>query len=257
MFRNLVYKVLILNPGNQKITFCTEKWADMTPVEQGRHCAVCDRCVVDFSEKSTLEVLHTLTFSKEKICGHFRPDHFSLPEKKPKKSRHHLTLAALFPILLGGANTLQAQQPIVTPTEQHPFGTNTPIADQREAKKAPHQAAKSQFKGLVLDETGEPMIFCSVSIEGTKTGTSTDFDGHFTLDLDWANLPDTIRVGFYYVGYEPVQIELTATSPRYQTISMHSNTMLEEIVTIGIVVELTFWHKVTMPFRRLWRRIRW
>ncbi len=252
--------MLSLNPGNQKISFCTEKWAEMTPVEQGRHCAVCDRCVVDFSEKSTLEVLHTLTFSEERICGRFRPDHFHPLEGKPKKSKHHWTLAALFPMLLGGASAVQAQHPMITPTEQHPFGENTQIPDQREAQKAPVQVPKGQFKGLVLDEMGEPMILCSVLIEGTKTGVYTDLDGQFTLDLDWANLPDTIRIGFYYVGYEPMQIELTEESVQQQMINMQPfELVMDEVIVLGLyhpVVEATFWQKVTNPFRRLWWRLR-
>ncbi|MDE5934736.1 MAG: carboxypeptidase-like regulatory domain-containing protein, partial [Muribaculaceae bacterium] len=37
--------------------------------------------------------------------------------------------------------------------------------------------------GTVLDETGEPLIGATVKVEGTTLGTSTDFDGHFSLNI--------------------------------------------------------------------------
>lgn len=36
-------------------------------------------------------------------------------------------------------------------------------------------------EGQVKDTKGEPLIGASVMIEGTSTGTITDFDGHFSI----------------------------------------------------------------------------
>ncbi|MEE3445859.1 MAG: carboxypeptidase-like regulatory domain-containing protein, partial [Prevotella sp.] len=42
------------------------------------------------------------------------------------------------------------------------------------------------IKGLVVDNTGEPVIGASVIVVGAKTttGTVTDFDGNFTLKVN-------------------------------------------------------------------------
>ena len=53
-----------------------------------------------------------------------------------------------------------------------------------------------KVSGIVLDETGEPLIGVSVLIEGTSSGTITDFDGKFILDVQ----PKSTLV-ISYVGY--------------------------------------------------------
>ena len=37
--------------------------------------------------------------------------------------------------------------------------------------------------GTIIDETGEPMIGVSVLVQGTTTGTVTDLDGKFVLEV--------------------------------------------------------------------------
>ena len=45
------------------------------------------------------------------------------------------------------------------------------------APKAVQQVGKRQIKGMVTDETGEPLIGVSVLVQGTTMGTITDIDG--------------------------------------------------------------------------------
>jgi len=54
------------------------------------------------------------------------------------------------------------------------------------------------FKGVVLDETEQPVIGASVKVVGTTVGTITDLDGNFTL-----NVPDGKEVEISYIGYLP------------------------------------------------------
>ena len=52
---------------------CAESWAAMTSAGTGRHCASCEKTVVDFSQKSTAEILAYLTQpGYENACGRFR-----------------------------------------------------------------------------------------------------------------------------------------------------------------------------------------
>jgi hypothetical protein len=53
---------------------CHEDWKAMTPNEQGRHCNVCCKTVVDFTSMNDEEVKHFF-FNKKKeesVCGRFR-----------------------------------------------------------------------------------------------------------------------------------------------------------------------------------------
>lgn len=52
---------------------CPEKWDGMTPDEQGRFCGKCSKIVIDFTKKTTQEIVDFLTARKdEDICGKLR-----------------------------------------------------------------------------------------------------------------------------------------------------------------------------------------
>jgi len=51
---------------------CHENWDKMTPNEQGRHCNVCVKTVVDFTNMEAREIKSFFEEKKgEKVCGHF------------------------------------------------------------------------------------------------------------------------------------------------------------------------------------------
>jgi hypothetical protein len=59
----------------------------------------------------------------------------------------------------------------------------------------------TKVKGVIMDaETKEPLPFVNVSFVGTTVGTTTDFDGKYSMSSQWAS--DQIRVS--YVGYDDV-----------------------------------------------------
>ena len=66
-------------------------------------------------------------------------------------------------------------------------------------------AQQINVKGLVKDATGEPIIGANVIVKGTTTGTITDFDGRFQLDV---NRGSTLI--FSFVGYQPQELQATA-----------------------------------------------
>ena len=60
------------------------------------------------------------------------------------------------------------------------------------------------IKGLVQDKDfQEPLPFANVLIEGSTEGTTTDFDGLYTLELS----EGTYTLIFSFVGYESVRVE--------------------------------------------------
>lgn len=50
---------------------CLENWADMSQTEQGAFCAVCQKEVIDFSDKTSSEIAAFFSQKKEKTCGRF------------------------------------------------------------------------------------------------------------------------------------------------------------------------------------------
>jgi outer membrane receptor protein involved in Fe transport len=61
--------------------------------------------------------------------------------------------------------------------------------------------------GTVTDAGGEPVIGANLVIKGTGIGTTTDFDGNFSLDTKGQKLPFTLEVSF--IGYATKTIEIS------------------------------------------------
>ncbi len=58
---------------------CHEDWNQMTPEERGRFCSVCQKTVLDFSEKTKEEILEFIQAHRhEKLCGRFRSDQLAV-----------------------------------------------------------------------------------------------------------------------------------------------------------------------------------
>lgn len=70
-------------------------------------------------------------------------------------------------------------------------------------------AQTTHIKGLVLEESGQPLQFVSVSIKGTNIGTTTNNEGKFEL----YNIPiGTVNVQASIVGYKMATKTLNLTS---------------------------------------------
>jgi len=62
-----------------------------------------------------------------------------------------------------------------------------------------HAAAQKQIQGRVLDgETGDALPFVTIVFAGTHIGTTTDFDGMYTIDAD----VDADSIQAIYIGYD-------------------------------------------------------
>ena len=88
--------------------------------------------------------------------------------------------------------------------------------------------AKAQtVTGTVTDESG-PLPGATVSIKGTSTGTTTDFDGNYTIN----NVPADATLMYSFVGYVTQEVKVSGR----ETIDVNLETdasELEEIVLIG------------------------
>jgi TonB-linked SusC/RagA family outer membrane protein len=84
------------------------------------------------------------------------------------------------------------------------------------------------ISGTVTDaDNGDPLIGASILVTGTSTGTVTDFDGNFTL-----NLPDGAEsLTISYTGYSTQTIPLTGQSTI--NVALTSGELLEEVVVVG------------------------
>ena len=70
-------------------------------------------------------------------------------------------------------------------------------------------AQTADLRGFVYDkETGEPIIFCNVILEGTTIGASTDVNGFFSI----TNIPIGNHTVFItYIGYDTLIENISQT----------------------------------------------
>ena len=90
-------------------------------------------------------------------------------------------------------------------------------------------AQSGKASGVVVDETGEPMVGVSVIVKGKAGGVNTDIDGKFSIA---ANPGQTILLS--YVGYTPVEVKYTG-QPLNITMQPSATNLDEVVVTaLGI-----------------------
>ena len=71
-------------------TPCHESWANMQPADKGRHCAACQKTVVDFTGMSDTEIIRYMSKAGPHVCGRLTPGQMNrplIPLTPPQKNK--------------------------------------------------------------------------------------------------------------------------------------------------------------------------
>lgn len=104
-------------------TPCHENWANMQPSEKGRHCAACQKTVVDFTAMSDPEIIRYLSKAGSNVCGRLAPDQVNrplIPLTPPQQNR-----LPGWPLLLTGI--------LLTHNESNPYQQGKPVTYEQPA----------------------------------------------------------------------------------------------------------------------------
>ena len=88
-------------------------------------------------------------------------------------------------------------------------------------------AAPKTVKGVVVDQTNQPVIGASVQVNGTTIGVVTDIDGTYEL----ANVPDNAVITFSFIGMKSKEVKVTDSVLNVQLVDDLQK--LDEVVVIG------------------------
>lgn len=88
------------------------------------------------------------------------------------------------------------------------------------------------IKGFVSDATGVPVAGANVKVEGEGNGTSTDFDGKFTIE---AKVGSTLSVS--YVGFASRNVVIGESSDIQIKLNEQSSTALTEVVVTSLGIK--------------------
>lgn len=88
--------------------------------------------------------------------------------------------------------------------------------------------AQRTITGKVVDNNSEPLIGASILVKGTSTGTVSDLDGSFQLDVPGGGSVLVVS----YTGYRTVEVNLTSAS-NYDITLESEAIALSDIVVVG------------------------
>ncbi len=177
---------------------CHEDWNKMTQKEKGRHCNVCEKTVVDFTNKTDEQIVKTFE-SNGKLCGHFKTNQLDRElvfSRKSKNSYRSMAASGLLAFLALNSFKSKAQnQPLLPKTEL------IKSVNHIKGKIATSVLKEHVITGTILDENDLPLPGANVIVKGASIGTTTDFDGNFKLKVEKGVI---LEVSF--IGYETKEV---------------------------------------------------
>ena len=89
-------------------------------------------------------------------------------------------------------------------------------------------SAQTTIKGVVTDESGEPLIGAGVVVEGTTIGTVTGIDGDYELTVP----ADAVNLVFSFIGLSEQTVPIAGQTVINVVLKVDS-TFLDEVVVVG------------------------
>lgn len=93
------------------------------------------------------------------------------------------------------------------------------------AQSSQNAPQKASVSGIVLDANGTPVIGAGVMAVGTKTGTVTDLNGNFGLDISVGTSLEISCIGY--------ATQTVSASKSMRIILREDSTFLDEVVVVG------------------------
>ena len=223
---------------------CHEDWAKMTPTQKGKHCAVCQKEVIDFTQM-TDEQIFKATKKENNLCGRLTKRQLERPiqlQRKEGTSWAGYAATILVPATMLMTQSINAQHN-TKPTEQTEKNYKS-IGISSLTRSAQHDISRKQneedtlqkqhthiIKGVVSEENG-PLPGASIYIKGTDKGTQSNFDGEYELEV---TIGDTIVIT--YIGYKTLEVsiqkEMSALHLSNMNFILESESLLNEIIIVG------------------------
>jgi len=212
---------------NLKITIpepCHEDWSKMTKTDKGKFCNSCAKEVFDFTTFSDEQLIKQ--FEKEgDLCGRVTTkqlDRDLVLQRKKQQNYLPYAFSGIFSLFLLNSSPSKAQEKPKTIQTDKNF-VSIPLQNTRVKNNI-------TVSGTVLDETNMPLPGATVLIKGTTNGTSTDFDGKFSLDCKKTDI-----LIFGYVGYFEQELPVKKAA--------HVNLTLDKSLGDAVVTSLGFVRK--------------
>ncbi|QJD77364.1 carboxypeptidase-like regulatory domain-containing protein [Spirosoma rhododendri] len=242
---------------------CTQPWQAMTPDQQGRFCAHCQKTVVDFTGMTDAQLVAFLsTPSRASGCGRLRADQLNRALATPTAGKPGRW--QWLSVLLSGwlsSQMVQAQTEAVT--DRHVGSTFIPaLTTKKTGTISPDTASQGLMidgtmilKGRIIDATSRaPVAGATVVIKNTVYGATTDLAGRFRLTGPAVNLDSTVQLVASSIAYINQELTLTAYMAGQPLLfALREDTeALNQVIYAGeyVVKKPTIWRRIRNLFRR-------
>jgi hypothetical protein len=109
------------------------------------------------------------------------------------------------------------------------LGLQLSAKEWKEGKRITAPYADTTIRGKVVDSANIPIVGVSVFVKGTQIGTVTNTAGEFTL----ANVPTNATLVISNVGYQPIEVRLTARQVSVAVTLLREAGTLSDVVVTG------------------------
>jgi len=192
------YKLAIENP-------CEQSWNSMTSNEVGKHCSLCSKTVIDFTNLKDSEIIDYIEQTSNKICGRLKKEQLNrILENKQRSnsSRFYKILTTL--LLISTTDGLPGNVLSKIQSEVVFFSEKEKITNQV-AKKDENQLNKSInhfITGTIYDsKTNEPIPNAVVFIKNSKVGATSNLEGKFKFSIPDSLITEKIIFVSTAIGY--------------------------------------------------------
>jgi hypothetical protein len=155
---------------------CKQDWDKMTPTEQGRHCASCNKTVIDFSNYTDKELIEFFKKKPGNSCGNFSPYQLNRTLLITEPQNHSFLYKVFFGTALaswlGIAGTVSAQSNNTVPiAAKH---TNTPTSTKSYTKDSiKHTSIREPDSLSHLNIRGGASSHTEYIVDGIKVDSAT------------------------------------------------------------------------------------
>ncbi len=194
-------KIIIAKP-------CHEKWNNMTPEEQGRHCAVCSKVVKDFTKMKKEEIVHSLKNTDGEVCGRINVKQLTPATQKQKVYfwiNGVLFRKAIYPIMALLGVTFLTKKATAQITHDYPVKGKMDVRDYHVSSKKVTVVVKSNANTPI--ESAEIRILSGV--KNHPETLITDVNGKVAVLIDPKDLVgDVVEIEIAAVGFEYKQVKI-------------------------------------------------
>jgi hypothetical protein len=207
-------------------TPCHENWQKMDNVEKGRFCASCQKTVYDFTKSSDREILEKINFNKN-ICGRFLKKQLNRELSVPKE-KNSLWIAAASSLLafldIGTYDALAQEKPAM-------FQTDATLIDDLSRKSDSIAGNLITVSGIITDGV-VPLAGAYVTIKDTNIGTTSDFDGKYSIMAKAGQV-----IAYSFIGMSEKEF---VVSKNNFDVSLKKNICLDDMAVGQMVRNRTF-----------------